>query len=398
MKDYTFTEEQEMIRESVRDFAQKKIAPISLEMEHTKRIPQEIIKGMADLGLIACTVSPEYGGQGFNAVTAGIIAEELAKADITGSIPVFYLIQAAWGHVFDKYGTHEAKSEIFPKVTKGEKFLGIATTESDAGSDVAGTRTTITKKGDEYIVNGEKMYISGVREAIETDGGHVTVAKQNPELGARGMTLFYLPLKQKGITPTYVDDLGREGITTGGFSVDNVAIPKKYIIGQENKGFYLIHEGYEYARGLIAVICAGAGLQSLDRGVKYLKERKAFGLPLARYEALQFRLAEHYTKLNFLKESSYKALWTLDQESIGKATRFESSKAIAMAKMFASEWSTAAIDEVMQWQGAFGYTRECLDQAAYRAVRSFAWAEGSKEIMRVIVSRELLGKEYIAYK
>ncbi len=398
MKDYTFTEEQEMIRESVRDFAQKKIAPISLEMEHTKRIPDEIIKGMADLGLIACTVSPEYGGQGFNAVTAGIIAEELAKADITGSIPVFYLIQAAWGHVFDKYGTHEAKSEILPKVTKGEKFLGIATTESDAGSDVAGTRTTITKNGDEYIVNGEKMYISGVREAIETDGGHVTIAKQNPELGARGMTLFYLPLKQKGITPTYVDDLGREGITTGGFSVDNVKIPKKYIIGQENKGFYLIHEGYEYARGLIAVICAGAGLQSLDRGAKYLKERKAFGLPLARYESLQFKLAEHYTKLNFLLESSYKALWTLDQESIGKAKRFDSSKAIAMVKMFASEWSTAAIDEVMQWQGAFGYTRECLDQAAYRAVRSFAWAEGSKEIMRVIVSRELLGKEYIAYK
>ncbi len=398
MKDYTFTEEQEMIRESVRDFAQKKIAPISLEMEHTKRIPDEIIKGMADLGLIACTVSPEYGGQGFNAVTAGIIAEELAKADITGSIPVFYLIQAAWGHVFDKYGTHEAKSEILPKVTKGEKFLGIATTESDAGSDVAGTRTTITKNGDEYIVNGEKMYISGVREAIETDGGHITVAKQNPELGARGMTLFYLPLKQKGITPTYVDDLGREGITTGGFSVDNVKIPKKYIIGQENKGFYLIHEGYEYARGLIAVICAGAGLQSLDRGAKYLKERKAFGLPLARYESLQFKLAEHYTKLNFLMESSYKALWTLDQESIGKAKRFDSSKAIAMVKMFASEWSTAAIDEVMQWQGAFGYTRECLDQAAYRAVRSFAWAEGSKEIMRVIVSRELLGKEYIAYK
>lgn len=398
MKDYNFTEEQEMIRESVRDFAQKKIAPISLEMEQTKRIPQEIVKGMADLGLIACTVSTEYGGQGFNAVTAGIIAEELAKADVTGSIPVFYLIQASWGHVFDKYGTHEAKSEILPKVTKGEKFLGIATTESDAGSDVAGTRTTITKNGQEYVVNGEKMYISGIREAIETDGGHVTVAKQNPELGARGMTLFYLPLKQKGITPTYVDDLGREGITTGGFSVDNVTIPKKYIIGKENQGFYLIHEGYEYARGLIAVICASAGLQSLDRGSKYLKERKAFGIPLARYEALQFRLAEHYTKLNFLRESSYKALWTLDQESIGKAKRFDSSKAIAMAKMFASEWSSAAIDEVMQWQGAFGYTRECPDQAAYRAIRSFAWAEGSKEIMRVIVSRELLGKEYIAYK
>ncbi|MEM4256628.1 MAG: acyl-CoA dehydrogenase family protein, partial [Thermoplasmata archaeon] len=112
MLDFTFTEEQEMIRESVRDFAQKKIAPIALEMEKTKKIPDEVIQGMADLGLIAPTVSPEYGGQGFDAVTAGIIAEELAKADVTGSIPVFYLVQASWGHVFDKYGTEEAKKEI----------------------------------------------------------------------------------------------------------------------------------------------------------------------------------------------------------------------------------------------------------------------------------------------
>ncbi|MEM0170887.1 MAG: acyl-CoA dehydrogenase, partial [Thermoplasmata archaeon] len=219
-----------------------------------------------------------------------------------------------------------------------------------------------------------------------------------PELGARGMTLFYLPLQSKGIIPTYVDDLGREGISTGGFTIDNVIIPKHYIIGEENKGFYILHEGYEYARGLISVICAGAGLQSLERGKKYLKDRKAFGQPLAKFEALQFRLAEHYTKLSFLRLGAYWALWTYDQEAKGKATRFEVSKAIAMAKMFASEWSNAAIDEVMQWQGAFGYTKECPDQAAWRAIRSFAWAEGSKEIMRVIVSRELLGKEYIAYK
>ncbi len=398
MLDFTFSEEQEMIRESVREFAEKKIAPIALEMEKTKQIPEEIIKGMADLGLIACTVSPEYGGQGFDAVTAGIIAEELAKADPTGSIPVFYLVQASWGHVFDKYGTEEAKKEILPNVTKGKWFLGIATTESDAGSDVLGTRTTIKKEGDHYIVNGEKMYISGVREAYTRGGGHLTIAKQFPELGAKGMTMFYLPLQSKGIIPTYVDDLGREGISTGGFTIDNVTIPKHYIIGEEGKGFYIVHEGYEFARGLIATICAGAGLKSLERGAKYLKERKAFGQPLAKFEALQFKLAEHYTKLSFLRLGAYWALWTYDQEGKGKAKRFDVSKAIAMAKMFASEWSTEAIDEVMQWQGAFGYTRECTDQAAWRAIRSFGWAEGSKEIMRVIVSRELLGKEYISYK
>jgi acyl-CoA dehydrogenase len=398
MLDFTFTEEQEMIRESVRDFAKKKIEPIALKMEETHKIPDEVIEGMAELGLIAPTVSPEYGGQGFDPVTAGIIAEELSKADPTGSIPVFYLVQASWGHVFNKYGTEEAKKEILPNVTKGKWFLGIATTESDAGSDVLGTKTTIRKEGNKYIVNGEKMYISGVREAYTRGGGHITIAKQFPELGAKGMTLFYLPLQSKGIIPQYVDDLGREGISTGGFTIDNVEIPPHYIIGQEGKGFYIVHEGYEYARGLIAVISAAAGLKSLERGMNYMKQRKAFGLPLAKFEALQFKLAEHYTKLSYLRWGAYYALWLYHQEMLGKASRFEVSKAIAMAKMFAQEWACAAIDDVMQWQGAFGYSKECVDQVAWRAIWSFGWAEGTKEIMKVIVSRELLGKEYISYK
>ena len=398
MLDFTFTEEQEMIRESVRDFAKKKIEPIALKMEETHKIPDEVIEGMAELGLIAPTVSPEYGGQGFDPVTAGIIAEELSRADPTGSIPVFYLVQASWGHVFNKYGTEEAKKEILPNVTKGKWFLGIATTESDAGSDVLGTKTTIRKEGNKYIVNGEKMYISGVREAYTRGGGHITIAKQFPELGAKGMTLFYLPLQSKGIIPQYVDDLGREGISTGGFTIDNVEIPPHYIIGQEGKGFYIVHEGYEYARGLIAVISAAAGLKSLERGMNYMKQRKAFGLPLAKFEALQFKLAEHYTKLSYLRWGAYYALWLYHQEMLGKASRFEVSKAIAMAKMFAQEWACDAIDDVMQWQGAFGYSKECVDQVAWRAIRSFGWAEGTKEIMKVIVSRELLGKEYISYK
>ncbi len=398
MVDFTFTEEQEMIRESVRDFARKKIEPIALKMEETHKIPDDVIEGMAEMGLIAPTVSSKYGGQDFDPVTAGIIAEELSRADPTGSIPVFYLVQASWGHVFNKYGTEEAKKEILPNVTKGKWFLGIATTESDAGSDVLGTKTTIQKVGDKYVVNGEKMYISGVREAYTRGGGHVTIAKQFPEKGAKGMTLFYLPLQSKGIIPQYVDDLGREGISTGGFTIDNVEIPSHYIIGQEGKGFYIVHEGYEYARGLIAVICAAAGLKSLERGENYLKQRKAFGMPLAKFEGLQFKLAEHYTKLSYLRWGAYNALWTYHQEILGKASRFEVSKAIAMSKMFAQEWACEAIDDVMQWQGAFGYTRECVDQVAWRAVRSFGWAEGAKEIMKVIVSRELLGKDYTAYK
>ena len=137
--------------------------------------------------------------------------------------------------------TEEAKKVIFPKTCSGDWFLGIATTESGGGTDVVGGKTTIKKDGDSFVVNGEKMYISGVREAANNGGGHVTIAHQSPELGSRGMTVFYLPLTAEGITPTYIDDLGREGISCGGFSIENVKIPKHYIIGEENRGFNIIH-------------------------------------------------------------------------------------------------------------------------------------------------------------
>ncbi len=395
---FEFTEEQEMIRESVRDFAQKKIAPIALEMEKKREIPQDVIKGMAELGLLGCTAGEAYGGAGLSAVSAGVIGEELARADCTGSTCVYYLVPAAWGFLLNKYGTEDAKQEVFPKLVAGEWFLGIATTESDAGSDVVNTKTTIKPNGDGYVVNGEKMYISGVREAVTNGGGHVTIGHQTPSLGSRGMTVFYLPLTSEGITPTYIEDLGREGISCGGFKAENVKIPKHYLIGEENKGFYIIHEGYEYARALIAVICAGAGLQSLENGMNYVKERKVFGRPLGYFQEINFRLAEHYTRLTMLRELGYKALKTIDLEQEGKGNRFETSKIVAMSKMFASDWACEAINDVMQWQGAFGYSRECRDQAAWRAVRSFSLAEGTKEVMKMIVARELLGKETTSYK
>jgi acyl-CoA dehydrogenase len=390
---FKLTEEQEMIKESVREFAQSKIAPIALRMEETKEIPRDVVKGMAELGLMTCTADEKYGGPGLSAVSAGVIAEELARADCTGSTCVYYLVPASWGFLLNKYGTEEAKQEIFPKTLSGEWFLGIATTESDAGSDVGGTRTTIKPDGNGFVVNGEKMYISGVREALTYGGGHVTIAHQTPKRGTRGMTCFYLPLTAEGITPTYVDDLGREGISCGGFSIDNVKIPKHYIIGEENRGFYILHEGYEYARALITVICASAGLKSLENGINYIKERKSFGKPISQYQGINFKLSEHYTKLNMLRDWGYRALKTIDLEQEGKASRFETSKIVAMGKMVCSEWACDAINTVMQWQGAFGYSRECPDQAAWRAVRSFSLAEGSSEVMKMIVARELLGKK-----
>ncbi|MBN1308862.1 MAG: acyl-CoA/acyl-ACP dehydrogenase [Chitinispirillaceae bacterium] len=395
---YEFSEEQEMLRQSVREWAAKNLTPRVQEMEKNKEIPHDLIKSMAKMELLCPTVAPEYGGSGFDAVTAGIVGEELGRADYTASTAVFYLVQASWAYLFDKYGTHECKSKYIPPATKGDAFIGIATTEPGIGSDLANMVTTITPNGNRYIVNGEKNYISGVREVKQYGGGHVTIARQNLQAGTRGMTLFFLPLGLPGIDITEDEEMGREAISTGGFHISNVEIPKENIIGKEEKGFYIVHEGYEFARAIIACVCCGAAMKSLENGISYIKERNAFGRPIGKYEGIQFPLAEHYTKISMLRDLSYKALHMIDLEKEGKASRMEVSKTVAMAKMICATWAMQAIDDVMQWQGAFGYNKECPDQAAYRAVRSFTLAEGSKEIMKTIVARELLGKEFITYR
>jgi acyl-CoA dehydrogenase len=399
MVDYNFSEEQELFRESMKEFCASEIVPKTEKLEGARQMPEEVIKALAKFELLGMVIDPEYGGLGTDVVTAGIAAEELARADLSCAIPVLFLVGTSWGHVLDKYGTEEAKKEILPKAIKGEQIIGIATTESDIGSDLANMKTKISKKGNKYVINGEKMYISGVAEAVNYGGGHVTLARMTPELGTRGMCMFYLPLKDTpGITPTYVEDIGREAISCGGFDIKNVEIPKHYLIGEENKGFYIVHEGYELARGLISLVCAGAAAKALENGIAYIKERKAFGRPIGKYEGIQFKLAEHHVKIQALRELGYRALWTYDQEIQGKASRFDVSMAIAMAKSVAPFWSFDAINDVMQWQGAFGYTKECQDQKAWRGVRSFTLAEGSSEIMKLIIARELLGKDFLAYR
>ncbi|MCK4756961.1 MAG: acyl-CoA/acyl-ACP dehydrogenase [Thermoplasmata archaeon] len=396
--DYNFTEEQELFRESMREFCTKEIAPRSEKLEGLHEMPAEIVKTLANFELLGMPVDPDYGGLEADAVTMGIAVEELARADPNCSIPVFFLVENSWSHVLNKYGTDQAKQEILPKVVSGERFLGIASTESDVGSDLGSMKTKIRKSENGYVVNGEKMYISGISEALAFGGGHVTLARMTEDLGTRGMNLFYLPLDASGISTTLIGEMGRDGISFGGFNIDNVEIPAHYLIGEENKGFYIIHEGYELARGLIGLVCAGTALKSLENGMAYIKERKAFGKPIGKYEGIQFKLAEHYVKMQALRDLSYKALWTYDQEAQGKASRFDVSMAMAMAKSVASEWAFAAINDVMQWQGAFGYSTECPDQKALRGVRSFSLAEGSAEIMKLIIARELLGKEFLAYR
>ena len=193
MLDFSFTEEQDILRDSVRQFARNEITPRMQEMISKRRIPREIIEGMRKLGLFGMTIPEEYGGMGADAVTTAVAAEEIAAGDLTVSIPVMFLVHNSWSYLVSKYGTKELKEEVLPRAARGEILTGIASTEPDFGSDVISMTTVARKEGNNFVINGEKSYISLVKDIREIGGGYVTVARTSPGKGADGISLFYVP-------------------------------------------------------------------------------------------------------------------------------------------------------------------------------------------------------------
>ena len=398
---FNFSDEQELWRKTVREFAQKKIKPKVREIDTNKKIPEEIIKEMGQLGLLAPTASSDYGGADLDWTTAAIAAEELGRADISLAIPVLYLVESAWGFILSRYGTKELKEEYLPKITKGEAFCGIAVTEPEGGSDIVGAgRTKAIKKGEKWKLNGEKIYISGIKESKKWGGIHLTLARTNPNAGHKGFSFFGVPLKDNSIETTLFEDMGRMGISTGGFTMNDLELSPSYLIGEQNKGFYYAMEGFSAARTLIGATCIGAAESALELGIDHIKNRKAFGKPLASFEGIQFPLAEHKTNLEATKLLTYKAAWTMDKfYRENKGTHHDIAISAAMTKLRAPIRAFETMNEVADWLGALGYTKEYPVEMGIRGVRSYSiGAEGTMNIMKIIIARELLGKEFLPYK
>lgn len=402
--DFGWTREQEMWRRTVREFAQERVAPRVREIDSSGKIPKDIIKGMADLGLLALTTSEEHGGAGADWMMAAIAAEELGRADISLAIPVLYLVEAAWGFVFDRYGTEELKAAYLPKVTAGEAFLGIATTEPSGGSDIVNAcRTKAIKDGDAWVLNGEKIFVSGVAESNAWGGIHLTLARTDFDEAAehRAFTFFAVPIQNNaGITTTLFDDMGRMGISTGGFAMENVRVPASHRVGELNRGFYHAMEGFSAARVLIAATCVGAAEAVQQVGIEYIKERSAWKRPLASYEGIQFPLAEQYAELEATRLLAYKAAWIMDQMyQQGRFNHHDVALAAAMAKMKAPLVGFEVMNEVANWFGALAYTKEAPIEMGIRGIRSYSiGAEGTMNIMKLIIARELLGAEFLPYR
>jgi len=400
--DFGWTEEQKIWRRTVRDFAQKNIKPKVREIDTNKKIPEEIIRGMANLGLLAPTASKDYGGADLDWTMAAIAAEELGRADISLAVPVLYLVEAAWGFIFSKYGTKKAIEKYLPKITSGEAFCGIAVTEPGGGSDILGSsKTNAEKKGKEWILNGEKIFISGISESSKWGGIHLTLTRTDRSREHRGFSLFGVPLKNNsGIETSLFEDMGRMGISTGGFKMNNVKLTEDHLIGEFNKGFYYAMEGFSAARVLIGATCVGASEAALELGIEHIKTRQAFGRPLGSFEGIQFPLSEHFCNIDAVKLQTYKAAWTMDKMyKEKKATHHDVSIAAAISKLRAPIYAFKVMNEVADWLGALGYTKEYPIEMGIRGVRSYSiGAEGTMNIMRIIIGRELLGKEFLPYR
>ncbi len=395
--DFAFSEEEDLFRTSVRAFCEEKIAPRAREIDEGAAIPHEIITDMAEAGLLGITVSNKYGGTAASFMKAAIAAEEIARADTSMAVAVYYLVEAGWGFLLEKYGTEKAKEEVLPGVAKGRTFLGIASTEASGGSDIAATSTSAVRRNGKLTLNGAKTFISGVREAEKYGGGFVTIVKTDPSSGHKGLSLCYLPVKNNpGVTVSVSRQMGREGISNGFIKIKDAEIPEHYLIGELNRGFYYAMEGFNCARTLVSAACTGAAEKVLEAGIDHIRRRRVFGTPIGKFEGIQFQLAEDYARLESAKMHVYKAAWMLDRFYGGNSLgRSDLNKAVALAKLTAPQAAVEIIKDVMVWHGAYGYTKEAGLERGLRGVTSYlVGAEGTMNIMKIIIGKELLGKEF----
>lgn len=404
--DFRLTEEQELYRQSIREFAEKNIAPRAREIDDKAQgIPEDILQGMVKLGLFGLTIPEKYGGSavpGEEIVYAMLAVHEIARADLSMSLPVYYLLNLGWSYLVSRNGTEELKNELLPRIAKGEWFLGIATTESSGGSDLARIKTSAAKRDGKYILNGEKYFVSGIEEGTKRGGGHCTLFRTGkPEDGNRALTFAYVPIQSRGIDVSRLHMMGRMGLSTGVIHYDGVEIPEHYRLGEENKGFYTAMQGFNAARVLVCAACTGGSERALEITRDYTTQRKLFETPLAKFEGISFEIADDWAKLEMLKNSLLKTAWLVDRYSQdpNSVSRKEVNSYVALCKLTAPQLGVEIVKHAMMHHGAMGYSKDTPLEMLLRGLMSYVvGAEGGANVMKIIIAREFIGDVAIPYK
>lgn len=408
MLDFRLSEEEELFRESVREFLSKELAPRWAENDEKRMIPTETIHRMGEQGLFAIPVPEEYGGQGGTFTLATIAVEEVAYADPAVATAVFTLLNNAWPFILYLHGTEDAKQEILPQVGRGRGFFGIASTEPQGGSDVAGIRTKADSDGEYYKVTGEKVYISGVREGLEQLdlGAWFLITRTGPQ-EARHKAITALAFignkngkKPQGFEYAILDTIGRHAISTGILKFNETPVPKSMRIGEENKGFYIALQGFSLARVLVSAANIGAARWALERTIEWARQRRLFDdRPIANFQGVSFPIAELAVELEAARLLVYKAAWMADRIYIRKEAGLKPQDLnfyAAAAKIKSVEVAKNILENLMKVYGAFSYTVEANVFRSLLGVLSYlVGAEGAQNIMRYIVAREVIGREYV---
>ena len=369
----------------VREFTAREIEPIVSEYEREDIVPLDVVEKMKEMGLFGITVPEEYGGMGLDYTTFAMIFEELSKSwmSIGGFIGTHHIMT----HVVANFGTEEQKRRFLPQMSRGEKRGGLALTEPDAGSDVQSIQLSATKDGEEYVINGTKMFITNGRHGntfallAKTDSSAVPAHK--------GMSCFIVE-KGPGFTVGRdLDKLGYRGLDTCELIFEDFRVSADDLVGgEEGKGFQQIMSGLETGRINIAARSVGIATAAFEAAIKYAQQRKAFGVPIGQHQAIQLKLADMATKIQAARLLTYEAAAKKDR---GERVDLEAG----MAKLFASEICAEVTLEAMRIHGGIGYTKDHPVERYYRDAPLMLIGEGTNEILRVLIARQLLQKHKI---
>jgi alkylation response protein AidB-like acyl-CoA dehydrogenase len=379
--DLTLTPEQALYRDSLRAFVNKKIIPVAREWEQSGRYPAEIVETMRGLGLFGILVPEEYGGMGADAVSFALTFEEISRgwmgiAGILGTHSV-----ACW--MIAHYGAAEQKTKYLPGLASGERRSGLALTEPGAGTDLQGIATTAVRDGDEYVVNGTKMWITNARHA---DPLPVLVKTDRTATPAhRGMSILLVEPATKGFAVTKdIGKLGYKGTESCEVVLDNVRVPASQLLGEtEGRGMQQGLSALETGRINVASRAVGVAQRAYDEALRYSKDRSAFGHPIAEFQAIQIKLAEMATRVQAARLLTY---WAAARLDAGERSDAESG----MAKIMASETALFCALESMRVHGGYGYSEEFEVERLYRDAPLMAIGEGTNDVLRTVVAKSLI--------
>ncbi len=376
---FNFTEEQLAVRDAARDFAQKELLPGVIERDTQERFPAEQIKVLGELGFMGMMVDPKYGGGGMDTVSYVLAMEEISKIDASASVCVSVNNSlVCWG--LEKFGTPEQKEKYLRPLASGEKIGAFCLSEPEAGSDATSQRTTAEDKGDYYLLNGTKNWITNGNSASV----YLVMAQTNAEKGHKGINALIVDRNMEGFTVGKKEEkLGIRGSDTHSLMFQDVKVPKENRIGECGFGFTFAMGTLNGGRIGIAAQALGIASGAMELSIKYAKERKAFGVEIAKHQAIQFKLAEMATEIEAARFMCINA-------ALKKDNGEDFSKESAMAKLYASEVAMKHTVEAVQIHGGYGYVKEFHVERLMRDAKITQIYEGTSEIQKIVISRALL--------